>query len=93
MKISLLEPLGVSAAMIDELAQPLRDAGHTFTYYDTRTTDPAELARRSAGQDVVMIANNRYPAEVVESADALKMLAVASPASIMWHWMPAAQRA
>ena len=77
MRISLLEPLGVSGEMIKELAQPILDAGHEFTYYDTKTTDPEELKERSAGQDIVMIANNAYPAEVVESADALKMIAVA----------------
>lgn len=77
MNIALLEPLGVSPELIDELARPLRDAGHTFTAYDTKTTDPAELARRSAGADVVMIANNPYPASVIEAADALKMIAVA----------------
>ena len=77
MKISLLEPLGVPGEMIRELAQPLLDAGHEFTYYDTKTTDPEELKKRSAGQDIVMIANNAYPAAVVESADALKMIAVA----------------
>lgn len=77
MKISLLEPLGVPEEMIQELAQPIVDAGHEFIYYGTKTTDPEELKKRSAGQDVVMIANNKYPAEVVESADALKMIAVA----------------
>ena len=42
-----------------------------------KTTDPAELAKRSEGCDIVMIANNPYPTEVVEKADALKMLSVA----------------
>ena len=77
MKIALLEPLGVPEATINELAQPLVEAGHEFTYFDEKTTDAAELARRSAGAEVVMIANNPYPAEVVAGADALKMIAVA----------------
>ena len=77
MKISLLEPLGVPAETIESLAAPLKAQGHTFTYYDTKTTDPEELKRRSAGQDVVMIANNPYPDEVVRAADSLKLLAVA----------------
>ena len=77
MNISLLEPLGISAAQIEELTAPLKEAGHVFTYYDTKTTDVEELKRRSAGQDIVMIANNPYPAEVVYAADSLKMLAVA----------------
>ena len=77
MNISLLEPLGVSAEQIEALAAPIREAGHRFTYYDTKTTDVEELKRRSMGQDIVMIANNPYPAEVVKAADQLKMLAVA----------------
>lgn len=77
MKIALLEPLGIKDEMVYELARPLTDAGHTFEYYNTKTTDVEELKRRSAGCEVVMIANNPYPAEVVESADALKMLDVA----------------
>ena len=77
MNIALLEPLGVPAETIAELAQPLIDAGHSFTYYDTKTTDPAELLRRSQGADVVMIANNPYPATVIDQLDSLKMIAVA----------------
>ena len=77
MKISLLEPIGVSQAVLDELSQGLKDRGHEFCYYDTKTTDVEELKRRTAGCDIVMIANNPYPAEVVESADALKMISVA----------------
>lgn len=77
MKISLLEPIGVSKEAIEGLSKGLLERGHEFVYYDTKTTDAEELKRRSAGCDIVMIANNPYPAEVVESADALKMLSVA----------------
>lgn len=77
MNISLLEPLGIPSEMVEELAAPLKEAGHSFTYYDNKTTDTEELIKRSKGQDIVMIANNKYPSEVVEAADSLKMLAVA----------------
>ena len=77
MKVVLLEPLGIPDSMIRELAAPIEQAGHGFVHYDTKTTDAGELAARSAGADVVMIANNPYPAEVVRGADALKMIAVA----------------
>lgn len=56
MKIALIEPLGVPEQTIDRLSAPLKDAGHEFVYFDTKTTDPAELARRSEGAEVVMIA-------------------------------------
>lgn len=44
MKIALIEPLGVPEQTIDRLSAPLKDAGHEFVYFDTKTTDPAELA-------------------------------------------------
>lgn len=77
MKIHLLEPLGVPRALIEELSQPIAARGHEFVYFDEKTTDVEELKRRSAGADVVMIANNPYPAEVVEASKDLKLLNVA----------------
>ncbi|MCI1965714.1 MAG: 2-hydroxyacid dehydrogenase [Oscillospiraceae bacterium] len=77
MKISLLEPLGVPESVIRQLSSELTKAGHTFVYYDKKTTDQKELAQRSKDSDIVMIANNPYPDEVVEAAEKLKMLAVA----------------
>lgn len=77
MKVSLLEPLNVDKALIDDFAKELGNLGHEFTYYDQKTTDIGELIRRSQGQDIVMIANNPYPAEVIESVDGLKLINVA----------------
>lgn len=77
MKISLLEPLGVSGELIRELAAPIAERGHEFVYYPNKTTDVEELKRRSAGCEVVMIANNPYPKEAVLAADSLKLLNVA----------------
>lgn len=77
MNISLLEPIGVPEEMIEDLAAGLKKEGHIFTYYDTKTTKVEELKRRSAGQDIVMIANNPYPDEVVRACDSLKAIAVA----------------
>jgi D-3-phosphoglycerate dehydrogenase len=77
MRIALLEPLGVPVETIEKLAEPIRQAGHEFVYFDTKTTDPDELVRRSAQADVVMIANNPYPTEVIERLSRLKMIAVA----------------
>ncbi len=77
MKIALLEPLGVPEKLIEELAAPIREQGHEFIYYNQKTTDPAELIRRSEGCEVVMIANNPYPAAVVRALPELKLLNVA----------------
>lgn len=77
MKISLLEPIGVSEEVIRSLSEKLVQDGHEFVYYDTKTTDSEELKKRSEGCDIVMIANNPYPEEVVASSGQLKMLSVA----------------
>lgn len=77
MKIALLEPLGVEEAMIRELAAPIIARGHEFIYYPEKTADPEELARRSRGCEVVMIANNPYPEAAIREAEQLKMLDVA----------------
>ena len=77
MKISLLEPLGVSKGVIDSLAEKMKADGHEFIYYDTKTADYTELLQRSRDSDIVMIANNPYPDTVIEQTCNLKMLSVA----------------
>lgn len=77
MKISLLEPIGISEAAIKELSEKLEKEGHEFQYYDSKTTDVEELVNRSKDSDIVMIANNPYPAEVIEKLEKLKMISVA----------------
>lgn len=77
MKIKLLEPIGVPAETIEEYARKLTEMGHEFEWFDTVTTDPKELAVRSAGSDVVMIANHPYPESVILSDPDLKMISVA----------------
>lgn len=77
MIIKLLEPLRVPQSLIEELATPLKEAGHEFVYYDEKTTDVEELAKRSEDADIVIIANNPYPKEAFEQAKNLKLINVA----------------
>jgi len=77
MIIKLLEPLNVPESLIEKLASPLEEAGHDFVYYDEKTTDVDELAKRSQDADIVMIANNPYPKEAFKDADNLKLIDVA----------------
>ena len=77
MKITLLEPLGIPASVLAEYQAKLEAAGHTFTAYDAKTADPAELIARTGDSDIAIIANTPYPASVVEAAPNLKMLNVA----------------
>ena len=77
MKITLLEPLGIPAQVLEQYKARLEAKGHSFTAYGDKTTDPAELIRRTGDSDIAIIANNPYPAQVVEAAPNLKMLDVA----------------
>lgn len=77
MKIVLLESLAVADAEIARLAAPLRAAGHEFVAYTDGCTDPAELIRRAADAEVLMVASSRLPAEVVAACPKLRFISVA----------------
>ncbi|MBQ8646734.1 MAG: hydroxyacid dehydrogenase [Oscillospiraceae bacterium] len=77
MNIVLLEGLGVPESTIEELAAPLRAAGHTFTAWLDGVRDTATLIDRAKDADILMVANGKLPAEVVEAADRLKLISVA----------------
>lgn len=77
MKITLLEPLGIPAPVLEHYGNRLKVQGHDFTAYDTKTADPAELIQRTGDSDIAIIANTPYPAQVVEAAPNLKLLNVA----------------
>ncbi len=77
MKISLLEPIGIDKALMDELSAPLIEKGHEFIFYDNKTTDTEELYNRAKDRDIVMIANNPLPDSVIERCEKIKMLDVA----------------
>lgn len=77
MNISLIEPIGVPDDVVYQLADRLKREGHSFTYYNKKSKNVDELIGRSKGQDIIMIANQPYPEEVVRCAENLKMLSVA----------------
>lgn len=77
MLVKLLEPLNVPKEQIEQYAQEIKDLGHDFVYYDEKTTDFSELKERSKDADIVMIANNPYPVEVIDDAKNLKLINVA----------------
>ncbi len=37
MLVKLLEPLNVSDSIIEKLAEPIKQAGHEFVYYNEKT--------------------------------------------------------
>ena len=77
MNISLLEPIGISEADLLIMKEKYIKEEHTFTYYKTKTTDIEMLKERCKGQDIIIVANNPLPNEVIDSCVNLKMIAVA----------------
>ena len=75
--VKLLEPLNLPDEMVEKLAAPIKEKGHEFVYYNTKTTDKNELIERSKDADVIMIANNPYPKEAIEQNENLKYINVA----------------
>lgn len=77
MKIAMLEPLGISNEMLDQLTNRLKVEGHEFVAYNSVTKDTEELKLRAAGADALVIANNPLPGEVIQSQEQLKFISVA----------------
>lgn len=77
MTISLLEPLGIESADLASFAREMESAGHRFTSYDQKAATVQQLIARSAGQEIIMIANTPYPKEAIVANPQIKMIAVA----------------
>lgn len=77
MNIVAIEPLGIDQPIVASLAKDLENAGHTFTYYDSRVTDPAALIQRGKDAEVIIVANLPLSGEVLEGCTKLKLLSVA----------------
>ena len=77
MKISLIEPLGVSQEVISRLSARMKEEGHTFVSYDSVSADAEEQKERMLDSDIVMIANHPVYREAVMAAENLKMINVA----------------
>ena len=77
MKIAVLEPLGICEGELNAYLAPLRAAGHTVTVYPDKAADTQELIRRTADNEIIVIANRPYPQEAAAAAKDLKLIDVA----------------
>lgn len=77
MKIAILEPLGLKKEELEAFLLPLKNAGHTVTVYTDKAKDTEEFIRRTADNEIIVIANTPYPKEAVLAAPALKLIDVA----------------
>lgn len=77
MKITCVEPLGISLEHFEELKKEFATKGHVFNYYMDRKEDPATLAERMKDADVAVISNIKLPSTVLQQCPKLKYLSVA----------------
>lgn len=77
MKIVMIEPINISTMKIKEFRQRLETKGHELIVYSNRTVDKVEMIKRTKEADILIIANQPLPAEVINAADNLKMISVA----------------
>ena len=77
MNIHVIEPLGVSDAVMKQFQSRFTSRGHSVSIYQDRTEDTNEIIKRCSGADIVVIANLPFPDTVVNALSGLKMLAVA----------------
>ena len=77
MKITCVEPLGISEEHFEELKKEFASKGHEFNYYLNRDENPLALKERMADSDIVVISNIKLPADVINACPKLKMLSVA----------------
>lgn len=77
MKISCVEPLGISQEHFEQLKKHYSDMGHEFVYYTERKESPEEMTRRMEGAEAVVVSNIKLRKEVLERCVKLRYLSVA----------------
>lgn len=75
MKIVMLEPLAVSQDVLEELAVPLREQGHSVDFCLAPLSEE-EKAEKAKEADVLIIASSPLSTEVLEAAPGVKMISV-----------------
>jgi phosphoglycerate dehydrogenase-like enzyme len=77
MKVSFLEPLGVSQEKLQSIVESKVGDLAEFVYYNDRNEDSEELFERSKGADIVVLSNMKYGKDILEKLPNLKMVCVA----------------
>lgn len=77
MNIVIMEPLGISEALLQQQLEPLRSAGHTVMVYSDRPSSVEESIRRSKDAEILILTNSPFPAQAVDACPHLRYLDVA----------------
>ncbi|MFW6295520.1 MAG: 2-hydroxyacid dehydrogenase [Halanaerobium sp.] len=77
MKIVMIEPINISMSKMEEYRIRFESEGHQLEAYSTRAESDEEMIKRAEDADILIIANQPLPAEVINSCKKLKMISVA----------------
>ncbi len=77
MKVTIVEPLDVSEALLRRLAAEKLPADTELAIYDTRAADDAALVERGRDADVVVIANQKISDAVLDGWEKMQLLDIA----------------
>lgn len=77
MRLSIIEPLGITEDQAQDLAKEYLPDDVELTYYNTQARDDVEKQARVQGADVLMLANSPLPRSVLETATAARFISVA----------------
>ena len=72
MKITFLEPLGISGDRLKGIVEQAIGTGHEVTYYPDRNEDPQVLTERSQGADCMVLSNIKYGRDIMEKCQELR---------------------
>ena len=77
MKMVIIEPLGVEEGKLLAMAREALGDRVEIVYYNTKTTDTAELIERGKDAEIIVVSNLPLNVQVIEGCRNLKLLAVA----------------
>jgi len=77
MKISILEPIGISTCRLNELKQDFEALGHELAFFSDRNENEEELIKRAEGAEVIVLSNIPVSANFIEKCPNLSMISVA----------------
>ncbi len=77
MKISILEPIGISACKFNQIQMDFEKNGHEIVFFSDRNEDETELINRAEGADAIVVSNIPISAKFIENCPNLSMISVA----------------
>jgi D-3-phosphoglycerate dehydrogenase len=77
MKISILEPIGISACKFNQLKHDFEALGHELIFFSDRNENEDELIKRAEGADAIIVSNIPISANFITNCPNLSMISVA----------------